>query len=124
MDYKQVIVVPRDVEMSPAKLAVQVAHACVGTMFDGFANDRNYINDLDFFWFKGGLEQKKVVLQVPTTDDLFKLEQKAKKIGLACYWVSDAGRTELKPGTITALGFEPAPNHLIDPITKRLSLYR
>ena len=61
-EYKQCIVVRDDLKLSKGKLAVQVAHAAVSA-YD-FAG-----RDVREAWKKEG--QKKVVLRVPTLQDMF-----------------------------------------------------
>ena len=56
-------------------------------------------------------------------ESLFKeLQQHARDVGLTCSLVSDAGLTEVPPGTITCLGIGPALTNEIDEITKELKL--
>jgi PTH2 family peptidyl-tRNA hydrolase len=48
---------------------------------------------------------------------------KAIDEGYICELIRDAGRTEVEPGTITALGFFPMKSEDIDKLTKKLSLF-
>ena len=41
----------------------------------------------------------------------------ARKAGIACCAIEDAGRTEVEPGTRTVLGLGPAPKAALDAIT-------
>ena len=118
-EMKQVIVIPSDVKMSPAKLAVQVAHAS----FTSIWRHRHLYPEKIEKWFAEGFEQKKVVLKIDTSDDLLILYRKALLEQIPCALIRDAGRTELEANTITALGFFPLPNEEIDKLTKGLSLY-
>lgn len=116
-EFKQVIVVRKDITMSPAKLAVQVAHACVGAI-----EKSKHLNfDL---WFKHGFEQKKVVLQVNNFEELSSLYHLAESKNLLPYLVIDAGLTELPPSTPTCIGFPPYKSEIIDELTGKLKLYK
>ncbi|MEM0217585.1 MAG: peptidyl-tRNA hydrolase Pth2 [Candidatus Nezhaarchaeales archaeon] len=116
MEFKQVIVVRRDLKMSRGKTCAQVAHASVSSLEE--------TRKLKPEWVEMWLQQcqKKVVLGVQSVEELRNLEQEAKKLGIPCYLVRDAGLTELEPGTITALGIGPAPSSLIDRVTGHLKL--
>ena len=47
---------------------------------------------------------------------------RAKKAGLVCYLVKDAGHTEIPPGTETVVGIGPGSRREIDKITGDLPL--
>jgi PTH2 family peptidyl-tRNA hydrolase len=116
MDYKQVIIVRADLKMSVGKTSVQVAHASLSSA--------EYVMESHKDWYEAWKEegQKKVVGKVPGAKELFEFYERAKRAGLPCYIVNDAGLTELEPGTTTTLGIGPAPNEIIDKITGELRL--
>ena len=112
-EYKQCIVVRDDLKLSKGKLAVQVAHAAVSTY--EYANEK-----VREAWKEGG--QKKVVLRVPGLKDLFELKETARKHGLPAVLITDAGLTEVPPGTTTVLGIGPAEVIELDKVTGHLKL--
>ncbi len=112
-EYKQVIVVRTDLNMSKGKLAVQVAHAAIL----GYLSAKEEIKTR---WLKEG--QKKIVLKVKNLEELLKIKSEAEKIGLNVELVQDAGLTELPPGTITALVIGPDLSKKIDKVTGKLPL--
>ena len=65
---------------------------------------------------------KKVVVKVATLEEFPPLERKAHQLGIVTFLVTDAGQTEIPPGTATVLGIGPAPNNLIDQVTGSLAL--
>ena len=114
--YKQVIAVRGDLDMSPGKLAVQVAHASVGAAEKSRKARREWFEA----WLREG--QKKVVVRVNGEEDLIRLKERTDGEGLPSELVRDAGLTELPPGTITALAIGPAPNEIVDRFTGHLPL--
>lgn len=112
--HKQVIVVRADLNMSPGKLAVQVAHGSIASAER--ARDRGWFKD----WLLEG--QKKVVVKVTDEEELRRLDEMADEFGLPHELIRDAGLTELPPGTATVLAVGPAPNELVDKITGSLPL--
>ncbi len=112
-EYKQCIIVRDDLKLSKGKLAVQVAHAAISAYECARKEAREA-------WKEGG--QKKVVLRVPGLKDLFELKELARRQGLPNMLITDAGLTEVPPGTITVLGIGPAEVSELDKITGKLKL--
>lgn len=111
---KQVIVVRKDLDMGKGKIAAQVAHASFGAARS--AASRNMEE-----WEREG--SKKVVLKTEGgQEDLIDLQGNAKRMGLATFLVKDAGKTQLEPGTVTALGIGPNEDGDIDRIVGHLKL--
>ena len=115
-DYKQVIAVRTDINMSKGKTAVQVAHASVSC-----CNLAKKI-DIDMFdlWQLQG--QPKIVVKINSKSDLFELKEKAEFNSLPFYIVQDQGLTQLSPGTITCIAIGPCLSSKLDSITSSLKL--
>jgi len=111
---KQTIVARRDLGMGAGKLAAQVAHASLSAVED--ASDRARTR-----WQGEG--QTKVVLGVDAERELFELADTADAAGIPYAIIRDAGRTQLEPGTVTALAVGPARDDAVDRVTGDLSLY-
>lgn len=116
--YKQAIIVRTDLKMGKGKIATQVAHASLGAY--RIAKSKKRHRDAVKVW--EGVSEKKVVLKVGNLRKLKSLHSKAKALKIPCMLIRDAGHTQLKPGTITALGVGPAEEGRIDRITKDLKL--
>ncbi len=112
-EYKQAIVVRDDLKLSKGKLAVQVAHAAVSTYECAGEKIRR-------IWIEEG--QKKVVLRVPGLKELYELKEQARREGLPSVLITDAGLTQLPPGTTTVLGIGPAKVEELDKLTGKLKL--
>ncbi len=111
--YKQVIVVRKDLKLDKGKLAVQVAHASL----DAYRKSSPVLQEA---WVSEG--SKKVVCRAEGLKELLDLQKKARSLGLPCSLIRDAGRTQLKPGTITCLGIGPAEEGSIDKVTGKLKI--
>ena len=111
--WKQVIVVRKDLKMSQGKLAAQAAHASLeaykATPFEG-----------QLEWEAWG--SKKVILKVTSLRSLIEIQKRAKKAELPYALIKDAGRTEVKPGTVTAIGIGPWKEDDIDKVTGDLQM--
>ncbi len=111
---KQVIVARGDLDLPHGKLAAQVAHAAVSASNAASPEARAA-------WLEEG--QRKVVLRVESVAELGALQEEAQQQDLPTALISDAGRTELPPGTTTTLGIGPAAEEAIDAVTGSLPLY-
>ena len=115
-DYKQVIVIRMDINMSTGKKVAQGAHASVMAVDVA----RRISPDVLEKWSREG--QKKVALKVQTEKELLELYNLARAARLPCAIIQDAGLTELEPGTITAIAIGPAKATEVDKITGQLKL--
>lgn len=113
--YKQVIVVRSDLKMSKGKTAAQCAHASL----ESYRRSDKRIATL---WDKEG--SKKVVLKAKDLKELLALKEKCDSLRIPNALISDAGLTETKPGTITALGIGPQKDETINKVTGSLPLLK
>jgi len=112
---KQVIVVRMDLDMGKGKIAAQVGHACVL----GSENVRKSHPDWFKNWWAG---QEKIVLKVPGPKELEYVKNHAIDLDLPWSEVTDAGHTQIAPGTTTCISLGPAPEELINKVTGDLKL--
>lgn len=115
-ELKQVIVFRRDLRLGRGKAVVQGAHAALGAYERARSSRRAWVDE----WDREG--QRKIVVEVETLADLLALHERAKRVPLPCFLVTDAGLTEVPPGTVTALAIGPAPASAVDPLTGSLRL--
>ena len=114
-EIKQVIVVRTDLEMGKGKIAAQVGHACVL----GAENVRKSNPGWFDKWWTG---QEKIVLKVSGPKELDEIKKHAIDLGLPWSEVTDAGHTQIAPGTTTCISLGPAPEDIINKITGDLKL--
>ena len=112
---KQVIVVRTDLDMGKGKIAAQVGHA--GVL--GAEHVRKSNPEWFTEWWNG---QEKVVVKVSSLKELEGIKQGAIELGLPWSEVTDAGHTQIEPGTTTCISLGPAPEERVDKITGELSL--
>ena len=115
-DYKQIMIVRGDLELSAGKMAAQVAHGSLGSAIKVMKKKKKVFDS----WKRYG--QKKVVLKAKDLSHLKKLAESAKKNRLAYEMVKDMGLTELRPGTITVLAIGPDDEKKIDKVAGDLPL--
>jgi peptidyl-tRNA hydrolase, PTH2 family len=114
MTVKLALIVRTDLGMGRGKIASQAAHAAVAATLASR-------DSADFAsWLRAG--QPKVVLRVPTGEQLLDLIRQARSGGLPVYVVQDAGLTQVPPGTVTCCAVGPAASDRIDAVTAALSL--
>lgn len=115
---KMVIVVRSDLPMGKGKTAAQCAHAALECCYQIINNKKG--QRMFQSWLLNG--QPKIVVKIPNEEELLTLADKARRAGLITAIIKDAGRTEVKPGTITVVGIGPGSNDVIDSLTSRLRL--
>jgi PTH2 family peptidyl-tRNA hydrolase len=115
-EYKQAIIVRQDLRMSKGKTSAQAAHASVSAMMETRKKKPDWVSS----WFLEG--QKKVILKVSSQEELLEAKKKAELERIPNALISDAGLTELEPGTTPCLGIGPAPNTLVDRVTGGMKL--
>ena len=115
--YKMIIVVRKDLNMSVGKTSAQVAHAALGAYKKSLSKN----SDIVINWenFSG---QAKIVLSVDNEKQLMEIKNKADQAGLITCLIHDAGRTEVEPNTATCCAIGPDLVQKIDPITGKLRL--
>lgn len=113
---KLVVCVRTDLGMGKGKLAAQVGHASVQAAESSRRNDRSTYDA----WKDAG--QPKVVVKVSGSAEIDELRRDAKAANLHTETVTDAGRTQLEPGTTTCLAVGPANADRVDAVTGHLSL--
>jgi len=116
VEFKQVMVVRRDLGMGIGKIAAQVAHAAVMGAEKTRAQKREWFDS----WFDAG--QAKVVVKVQSMVELMEVRKRAENLRLPVVQVNDSGLTQIPPGTTTCIGIGPAPSELIDKVTNDLKL--
>lgn len=111
-EMKQVIILRENLGISRGKQISQACHASLGAYRKG---DPETISE----WEKEG--SRKIALSSGDRE-LEDLYAQASSKDIPAYLVKDAGRTEIDPGTTTALGLGPAEEDKIDAITGELKL--
>ena len=112
--YKMVIIT-QDIEMSPGKIAAQVAHAAVECTLKSMEKKPKLVKK----WLREG--QKKIIVKT-NLEEMMELESMAHKMGLQTTIIRDAGYTELEPGTLTAIAIGPASEVELNKVTGKLKL--
>ena len=116
MEYKLTVVVREDLGLSKGKIAAQVGHASVACALKAKKGKRT--------WFRAWMDegQRKVVLRVKGREALLDLQQEGRALGLTTALITDAGLTEVPPGTTTCIGIGPGPEDTVDRVTGELRL--
>lgn len=118
---KQVIVVRKDLNMTPGKAAAQCCHASLTSFIN--ARGASFRETMD--WFNEG--QTKIIVMVDDEKQLLEIYEKVKsdkELKSRYALIRDAGHTELKGQNLTCLGIGPAKESDIDQYTGKLKLYR
>ncbi len=97
--YKQAILVNMSLKMTKGKIAAQVAHGSLTAALQSL-NKKSFKE-----WKRRG--QGKIVLKCPDTETLLKLHRQAKVRKMNTALITDAGKTQVPPGSKTALAIGP-----------------
>ncbi len=134
MDSKQVILVRTDLNMPVGKIAAQVAHASMLILLNKMDNERKsglitrtlYLHDNTPMkhWIQDG-SFTKIVLAVPTEDEMMNLHYKAKTSDVPTCVITDEGRTCFNDrATNTCVAIGPSQIDIIDKLTGHLKLLK
>jgi PTH2 family peptidyl-tRNA hydrolase len=115
-EIKQAIIIRSDLEMGKGKTAAQAAHASLMSYFEAEKVNKETAAE----WLATG--EKKIVLKIEGEEALKKFYEAFRFKKIPCALVSDAGLTEIPPGTKTALGIGPWKSSEIDILTRGLKL--
>ncbi|TRY67825.1 hypothetical protein TCAL_11127 [Tigriopus californicus] len=114
---KMTLVVRNDLKMGKGKAAAQCAHAAVAA----YKMAKHRWPAILRRWERHG--QPKVVLKVDTQLELETVQAAARSLGLVNAIITDAGRTQIDPGSRTVVAVGPGPDSLVDRVTGHLKLY-
>ena len=133
---KQIIVIRKDLNMRKGKAIAQGAHASMAVFFNLMKDPNSGAitknNETFHYEFKSASEAvnnwitvrfKKICVYVNSEQELLDIYEQAKAKGLLCSLIKDAGLTEFKEPTHTAVAIGPDWDENIDPLTGHLPLY-
>lgn len=112
-----VIAVRKDIDIGKGKMAAQVAHAAVACAMRASRERKKIFRE----WMGQG--QKKIVIRVSDDRELLELKRKADSEGFLTETITDAGLTQIPPGTLTCLGIGPDESPKLDPLTGAYPLF-
>ncbi len=115
-EMKMIIGVRKDLDMGKGKIAAQASHAAVNCALWAQKNNKKIFKK----WSEQG--QKKVVIRLQNLEELYRLKDECEREGLNTSVITDAGLTQIDPGSVTCIGIGPAPSEIIDKITAKYPL--
>lgn len=114
--FTQVLVVRNDLKMGKGKIAAQCSHASIASFLK--AHERKWGSDYQE-WLDEGMQ--KIVCKVESEKELLQLFEQVKgKFPTAL--ITDAGHTQIDPGTKTCIGIGPAKESELKKYTGHLKL--
>jgi PTH2 family peptidyl-tRNA hydrolase len=124
-EYKQVIIIRKDLNMRKGKMGAQAAHASMAAIIkhqEWYGDKHKIILDPRASnWIRGRFT--KVVVGIEKEIDLHKLYSAAKSFGMLCSIIQDSGKTEFNGvPTYTAVAIGPDTIEKVDAITGHLQL--
>lgn len=124
-NFKQVIVIRKDLNMRKGKMVAQGAHASMAAILDIAKNIESGLlipkDERYWFWLTGNF--KKITVSVNSERELLEIYELAKKANMLSSLILDSGKTEFHgQPTYTAVAVGPDRNENVDLITKNLPL--
>ena len=118
MEHTKMILCARtDLGMKKGKIAAQCCHACLGVVNIIKKNNDQLLLDI---WKSYGTP--KIVTKLTSLTHMNEIESNAQDKGIPTYKVCDAGKTQIPSGSYTVLAVGPAPDSIINSVTKSLKL--
>jgi peptidyl-tRNA hydrolase, PTH2 family len=121
-DLKMVFLVRDDLKLGAGKIAAQVAHAAVGLTEKINEKGKSYYKQALEHWSEFGA--KKIVLRAKDLEELKNVHKQCKKLKIPSIMISDAGHTQVDPGTVTVVGIGVEDSSKLDKITGGFKLMR
>jgi PTH2 family peptidyl-tRNA hydrolase len=131
-EYKQVIIIRKDLNMRKGKMCAQAAHASMAAIIEHqeWYGDRHKIilDTRASNWIRGRFTKVVVGIEKENEfddleDKLHKLHSAASSFGMLCSIIKDAGKTEFNGvPTYTAVAIGPDTIEKVDAITGHLDL--
>ena len=118
-EFKMIFVVNMELEMGRGKQCAQVAHAALSLFLQIQHSDDDEIIAKMYQWLTSG--QRKIVLRGEKLQEITRLQEEAIASKLPCHLVTDAGHTQIAPGSRTVLSIFGS-NSELDKITGSLRL--
>lgn len=117
--YKQVLVVRKDLNMRRGKEDAQCGHAALAHAWPVIRGEKNATKEM-IAW--GSQGQTKITVSVNSEKELLEIFQNAKNAKLEAHIITDAGHTEFSGPTKTVVAIGPDIASEIDKITGDLPL--
>lgn len=119
LNHKMIFAVNMELNMGRGKQCAQVAHAALGLYLKVQESSSKADKDkLDKWLFYG---QKKIVVRAQNLKQLLSIQEEANKASLANILISDAGCTQIAPGSKTVLSIFGTSDE-VDRVTGALKL--
>ena len=115
-EVEMVLVVNTELGMGKGKVAAQCGHAAVACFKAALVEEPQLVAT----WERTG--QTKVVVRGGGEESLLAVSKAGRQAGMVVAEVRDAGRSQVKAGSLTVIGLGPANNLLIDKVAGKLKL--
>lgn len=115
-ELKMVMCVNTELKMRAGKIAAQCAHAAVAVVEDMRQTDKLLLRQ----WEQYG--SAKIAVKCPNQAELLQLRDAANAQGIPCHLITDAGRTQIAPGSKTVLAMGPWGKSKLDDLTGHYKL--